>query len=73
MTELLYFIYTGFLLREIKDFWRVALLISILLHPIDVSDTEDEYSRLGKQRDLFKAVENSIIKLGEAFKLVKCL
>ncbi|KEH43581.1 putative CCA tRNA nucleotidyltransferase [Medicago truncatula] len=49
---------TGFLLRELKDFWRVALLISIILHPIDSED------QLGKQRDLFNAVENSITKLG---------
>lgn len=71
MAELLYFIYLGFLLRELRDFWRVALLISIILHPIDISDTEDEYSQLGKRRDLFNAVENSIIKLGETFEEVK--
>ncbi|PNY03282.1 cca tRNA nucleotidyltransferase mitochondrial-like [Trifolium pratense] len=57
--------YLGFLLRELKDFWRVALLISIILHPIDISDSaEDENSKLEKQRDLFNAVENSITKLG---------
>ncbi|KAF1880495.1 hypothetical protein Lal_00011553 [Lupinus albus] len=55
---------TGFLLRELRDFWRVALLISILLHPIDVNDTEDESSQLSKRRDLFNTVENSVIKLG---------
>ncbi|XP_019441997.1 PREDICTED: putative CCA tRNA nucleotidyltransferase 2 isoform X2 [Lupinus angustifolius] len=55
---------TGFLLRELKDFWRVALLISILLHPIDFNDTEDESSQLSKRRDLFNTVENSVIKLG---------
>lgn len=55
---------TGFLLRELKDFWRVALLISIILHPIDISDPEDENSKLEKRRDLFNAVENSITKLG---------
>ncbi|WJX20492.1 CCA tRNA nucleotidyltransferase [Trifolium repens] len=55
---------TGFLLRELKDFWRVALLISIILHPIDISDSEDENSKLEKRRDLFNAVENSITKLG---------
>ncbi|RDX83799.1 hypothetical protein CR513_35248 [Mucuna pruriens] len=52
---------TGFLLREIKDFWRVALLISTLLHPIDI---KDESLQLGKRRDLFNTVENSITKLG---------
>ncbi|KAL6531549.1 hypothetical protein OROMI_027912 [Orobanche minor] len=55
---------TGFLLRELRDFWRVALLISILLHPIDSCDSEDEHSHFGKRKDLFNAVENSITKLG---------
>ncbi|KAL9317743.1 hypothetical protein ACSQ67_014260 [Phaseolus vulgaris] len=52
---------TGFLLRELKDFWRVALLISTILHPIDI---EDGPSLLDKRRDLFNTVENSITKLG---------
>ncbi|XP_061366581.1 tRNA nucleotidyltransferase cca2-like isoform X1 [Gastrolobium bilobum] len=55
---------TGFLLRELRDFWRVALLISTILHPIDINSIEDEPSQLGKRRDLFNTVENSIIKLG---------
>ncbi|CAI8604255.1 unnamed protein product [Vicia faba] len=55
---------TGFLLRDLKDFWRVALLMSIILHPIDITDSEDEHSQLEKRRDLFIAVENSITKLG---------
>ncbi|KAF7820081.1 putative CCA tRNA nucleotidyltransferase 2 isoform X1 [Senna tora] len=55
---------TGFLLRELKEFWRVALLISTLLHPIDIDDTEDVHLQLCKRRDLFKTVENTIVKLG---------
>ncbi|KAK7270384.1 hypothetical protein RIF29_23478 [Crotalaria pallida] len=55
---------TGFLLRELKDFWRVALLISTILHPIDINDTENESSQLSKRRDLFTTVESSVIKLG---------
>lgn len=58
----LYFFHLGFLLRELKDFWRVALLISTILHPIDI---EDGPSLLDKRRDLFNTVENSITKLGE--------
>ncbi|KAF7845004.1 putative CCA tRNA nucleotidyltransferase 2 isoform X1 [Senna tora] len=55
---------TGFLLREVKEFWRVALLISTLLHPIDDS-TEDVQLQLWKRRDVFKSVENRIVvKLG---------
>ncbi|MED6118205.1 hypothetical protein PIB30_000834 [Stylosanthes scabra] len=55
---------TGFLLRDLKDLWRVALLVSILLHPIDINNIEDESSELHKRRDLFNTVESSIIKLG---------
>ncbi|KAL2949132.1 hypothetical protein AAZX31_20G161500 [Glycine max] len=51
---------TGFLLRELKDYWHVALLISTILHPIDI---KDEPSQLSKRRDLFNTVENSITKL----------
>ncbi|KAF7844029.1 putative CCA tRNA nucleotidyltransferase 2 isoform X1 [Senna tora] len=55
---------TGFLLRELKEFWQVALLISTLLHPIDDS-TEDMHLQLCKRRDVFKSVENTIVvKLG---------
>ncbi|KAF7845009.1 putative CCA tRNA nucleotidyltransferase 2 [Senna tora] len=55
---------TGFLLRELKEFWLVALLISTLLHPIDDS-TEDVHLQLCKRRDLFKSVENrKTVKLG---------
>ncbi|KAL5776409.1 hypothetical protein ACOSP7_009335 [Xanthoceras sorbifolium] len=58
---------TGFLLREIKDFWRVALLISTLLYPTDVDCTQDILSKnfqLDKRRNLFEAVENAITNLG---------
>ena len=65
MAKILYFIYLGFLLRELRDFWRVALLVSTLLHPIDINDNEDVSLQLSKRRDLFNTVENSIIKLGE--------
>ena len=58
-------IYAGFLIRELKEYWRVALLISTLVHPIDIGDTEDEHLQLCKRRDLFNTLENSIIKLGE--------
>ena len=59
--------HTGLLLREIKDFWRVALLLSTLLYPPDVNCSENfpkQYFQLDKQRDLFKAVESAITKLG---------
>ncbi|XP_028782087.1 putative CCA tRNA nucleotidyltransferase 2 isoform X2 [Neltuma alba] len=55
---------TGFLLRELKEYWRVALFISTLVHPVDIGEAEDEHSQLCKRRDLFKTLENSIIKLG---------
>ncbi|GLT71196.1 hypothetical protein SLA2020_432300 [Shorea laevis] len=58
---------TGFLLREIKDFWRVALLLSTLLYPADTNYTQDmlnKHFELEKRRDLFVTVENAIVKLG---------
>ena len=61
-------IFTGLLLREIKDFWRVALLVSTLLHP-DVSEHESSGKdiQLEKRRKTFKLVEDMISKLGTDF------
>ncbi|GKV32273.1 hypothetical protein SLEP1_g40889 [Rubroshorea leprosula] len=59
---------TGFLLREIKDFWQVALLMSTLLYPAETDYTQDMLNKnfeLDKRRDLFVTVENAIVvKLG---------
>ncbi|POO03021.1 hypothetical protein TorRG33x02_010820 [Trema orientale] len=56
---------TGFLLRDIKKFWRLALLMSTLLYEID--STEDLLSKsfqLDKLKDIFKAAESTVIELG---------
>ncbi|KAM1211024.1 hypothetical protein ACFX2I_002811 [Malus domestica] len=58
---------TGFLLLEIKDFWRVALLMATLLYPPNNDCTEDLLSKnfeLERQRALFIAAEDAILKLG---------
>ncbi|KAJ8752341.1 hypothetical protein K2173_003977 [Erythroxylum novogranatense] len=58
---------TGFLLREIKDFWRVALLISTILYPPDIDSTSeflDNQFQLEKRRDLFEAAEQAIVNMG---------
>ncbi|GLU16385.1 hypothetical protein SLE2022_328220 [Rubroshorea leprosula] len=57
---------TGFLLREIKDFWQVALLLSTLLYPADVNYTQDKLNKHFEleKRKLFATVENAIVKLG---------
>ncbi|XWS24807.1 hypothetical protein CRYUN_Cryun27aG0016400 [Craigia yunnanensis] len=58
---------TGFLLKEIKSFWRVALLMSTLLYPTDIDCTQDitdRHFQLDKRKDLFVSVENAIVKLG---------
>lgn len=61
------FTYPGFLLREIKDFWRVALLMSTLLHKINYDeDLLSKNFQLAELRDLFKAVENTIVELGSS-------
>ena len=58
---------TGLLLREIKEFWRVALLLSMLLHPVDVVSStsfSNENFELDKSSGLFKTVENAVRTLG---------
>ncbi|KAE8666400.1 Polynucleotide adenylyltransferase family protein isoform 4 [Hibiscus syriacus] len=58
---------TGFLLREIKDFWRVALLMSTLLYPTDIDCSKDiinKHFQLDKKKGIFKSVDNAIVKLG---------
>lgn len=60
-------ILTGLLLREIKEFWRVALLLSMQLHPVDiVSSTSfsNNNFELDKRSGLFKTVENAVRTLG---------
>eukprot|EP00268_Persea_americana_P008115 TRINITY_DN13113_c0_g1_i3.p1 TRINITY_DN13113_c0_g1~~TRINITY_DN13113_c0_g1_i3.p1 ORF type:complete len:111 (-),score=19.40 TRINITY_DN13113_c0_g1_i3:837-1169(-) len=60
-------IWTGLLLRQLKDFWRVALLMSTLLSTNN--DHTEEFlrdrSKLEEKRDTFMRVEDSIIELGE--------
>lgn len=58
----------GLLLREIKDFWPVALLMATLLYPPNVDYTEDLLNRhfeLEKRKELFDVVYNEIVKLGK--------
>ncbi|KAK3427822.1 hypothetical protein EUGRSUZ_F03976 [Eucalyptus grandis] len=58
---------TGFLLRELKDFWRVALLIALLAYPSPIGCSEDamfKHTELDKRKKVFQAVENAILKLG---------
>ncbi|KAG5575692.1 hypothetical protein H5410_055826 [Solanum commersonii] len=60
-------ILTGLLLREIKEFWRVTLLLSMQLYPVDiVSSTSfsNENFELDKSSGLFKTVENAVRTLG---------
>lgn len=59
---------TGMVLREIKEFWRIALLLSLLLHPVDIVSSSTNFSNenveLEKRSRLFKIVENAVMKLG---------
>lgn len=57
---------SGLILREIKDFWRVALLISILSYPeaetaADIHNKQDE---LHRRKEKYIKVERSITDLG---------
>lgn len=54
-------VFTGFVLREIKDFWRVALLMSTLLSP---TDTINKNFRPEDLRALFIEAENAVVNLG---------
>ncbi|KAM7515278.1 hypothetical protein LguiA_004861 [Lonicera macranthoides] len=60
-------ILAGLLLREIKNFWRAALLLSTLIYPSNIDSTTNspiDHFELGKRRELFKKVEDKIINLG---------
>ncbi|XP_052170084.1 tRNA nucleotidyltransferase cca2 isoform X2 [Diospyros lotus] len=58
-------ILTGLLLREIKDFWRVALLVSLLYYPADVTtESSAGQLKLEKRKELFGMVEKEIVELG---------
>ncbi|KAJ1264988.1 hypothetical protein BS78_08G042900 [Paspalum vaginatum] len=58
-------VFAGLVLREIKDFWRVALLISILSYPeaenaADILNKQDE---LHRRKEKYIRVEQSITDL----------
>ncbi|KAG9441209.1 hypothetical protein H6P81_017063 [Aristolochia fimbriata] len=59
-------IFAGLLLRQIKDFWRVALMLSALLH--DTGENMETFpcqtAQLEQRRQLFRRIENSIAELG---------
>ncbi|XP_055833657.1 tRNA nucleotidyltransferase cca2 [Solanum dulcamara] len=60
-------ILTGLLLREIKEFWHVALLLSMQLYPVDIvlsTSFSNENFEMDKRSGLFKTVENAIRTLG---------
>uniref|UniRef100_A0A803M3A2 Poly A polymerase head domain-containing protein n=1 Tax=Chenopodium quinoa TaxID=63459 RepID=A0A803M3A2_CHEQI len=57
-------ILAGLLLREIKDFWPVALLVSTLLYPNgDLCESLAEDLKLEKNKVLFKQVKDVVLKL----------
>lgn len=57
----------GLLLREIKDFWRPSLVLSLLLYPQDIvssKDSSSEDAELNERRSLFDRVEKAILEMG---------
>ncbi|XP_020554865.1 putative CCA tRNA nucleotidyltransferase 2 isoform X2 [Sesamum indicum] len=57
----------GLLLREIKEFWRASLLLSLLLYPDDIGSStnlSNEDTDLKERRELFHRVENTIMEMG---------
>ncbi|XP_074269188.1 tRNA nucleotidyltransferase cca2-like isoform X3 [Silene latifolia] len=58
-------ILTGLLLREIKEFWPIALLMSTLVYPYgDLQESSAEGINLEKCRELFMLVNDMIAKQG---------
>ncbi|CAN8304410.1 unnamed protein product [Cochlearia groenlandica] len=59
---------TGFLLRDIKDFWRVSLLTSLLLSTFDGVNEDQEIGHLDFQLDkmgeIYLTIEDTIHKMG---------
>ncbi|KAK6116657.1 hypothetical protein DH2020_049591 [Rehmannia glutinosa] len=60
-------ILAGLHLREIKEFWHAALVLSLLLYPEDIglsksSSVED--AELNNRRDLYNRIENAILEMG---------
>lgn len=63
------FSWVGLVLREIKDFWRGALMLSLLLYPEDIclsNKSSSEDTELNERRELFHRVENAILEMGTA-------
>lgn len=70
VTKMVCFIITlGFLLRDIKDFWRVALLTSLLLSVVDGMKEDQETGQLDfqleKLRESYLTIEETICELGK--------
>lgn len=57
-------VFAGLLLRQIKDFWRIALLMSTLLCPIDRAYDSNGHLDLDVRKELFLRVESTITELG---------
>lgn len=58
---------TGLLLRQIKEFWRVALLMSTLLYPVgDHNSDSGGHFDLDRRREIFSRVESTIYELGSS-------
>lgn len=61
-----FIIISGFLLRDIKDFWRVALLTSLLLSAtVDDQEIGHLDFQLEKMRETYLTVEATIHELGK--------
>ncbi|GER27513.1 CCA-adding enzyme [Striga asiatica] len=60
-------ILTGLLLREIKEFWRAALVLSLLLYPADIGLSENlsvEYTELNERIEIYNSIEKAILEMG---------
>ncbi|CAI9106254.1 OLC1v1005369C1 [Oldenlandia corymbosa var. corymbosa] len=56
-------ILVGLLLRDIKDYWQPALILSMLLNTEDIQ-SGTSLSEVDKKKELYKVVEESIVRQG---------
>ncbi|XP_078157626.1 polynucleotide adenylyltransferase family protein [Carex rostrata] len=59
-------VFAGLLLRQLKDFWRVALMTSTLLDPAldPTNDSSDRSEGLNRRKEMFLRAESAITQLG---------
>ncbi|KAL6525238.1 hypothetical protein OROMI_030831 [Orobanche minor] len=59
-------VFSGLLLREIKEFWRAAVVLSLLLYPQDIGSSKNlsvEDTEVKEAINLYDRIENAILEM----------